>query len=705
MNTRYLSIHKSLLILAAIFFSMLSYGQSKKVWLQYADDFFKKGDYITALKYYERIYSDSSINESGVLPYEVGTTSQKLKDKKPKNDSVVKVPFKDYIDHQIAVCHQKTYDYKRAAEHFKETANSSYYPADRYEYADALMKMREYDQAIQNFKAYAESPNHTDSLAILAAQRIVACKYALDDEHYEKEIIVEMADTNIFNKGTASFGVMFFGSEDRIMFASAREDGVILDPNKQDSRYLMDLYWTQRDDVDDPWETAKNFGRPLNGAVNDASGTYNGNNVIIYNRWENENPNGVSMYLGRMLDFKFFESYKLDSVINYPGSQNINPYVTEDGKWLYFSSNRPGGKGGFDIWRIKIDATGLPSGTPENLGYPVNTEFDEKTPFYHSIGNILYFSSTGHNSIGGLDIFQSKFNLDDSTFMAPTNMGEPINSSQDDAYLIWDKNMKHGFFSSDREPCEAGHCYDIYTIENAPIRIYIEGYVYDMATNEIIPGASLTFKDVRGTIPDFTLTSDAKGFYHTELIQQSEIFIVAKKKDYFADATNIDTRNITKSTTLKHDFYLEQIPQDEIKIEGIEYDFDSANLRPKSKEVLDKLYEFIKLNDNLTIQINSHTDCRGSDTYNQKLSQRRAQSCVDYLVKEKGIEKERLIAIGYGESRPAYRTDENGRVVLDESGNKIPLTEAYINSIPSKDEQEELHQRNRRTAFEVINQK
>ena len=142
----------------------------------------------------------------------------------------------------------------------------------------------------------------------------------------------------------------------------------------------------------------------------------------------------------------------------------------------------------------------------------------------------------------------------------------------------------------------------------------------------------------------------------------------------------------TESKVYEQDFYLRKIPKGEMVIEGIEYDFDKATLRPKSKEILDNVVKFLELNDNISIEIRSHTDFRGSDSYNLSLSQRRAQSVVDYLISN-GIARERLIAKGYGETEPAE--------VPDKDGNMVTLTPAYIKALPTKDEQEEAHQRNR----------
>jgi OOP family OmpA-OmpF porin len=221
----------------------------------------------------------------------------------------------------------------------------------------------------------------------------------------------------------------------------------------------------------------------------------------------------------------------------------------------------------------------------------------------------------------------------------------------------------------------------------------IKGYVYDEITEEVIPGARIEFKDVSYQWEHFELIADDKGYYEHELIPNLELFLRATAKGYFADKAVVMTKGELYSKSYRQDFYLEKIPEGEITIEGIEYDYDSANLRPVSIEILNKLLEFLELNHNLKIEIRSHTDERGSDKYNLNLSERRAQSVVDYLISQ-GIPMERLVAKGYGETMPAEIKDENGETVT--------LTPDYIYSLEDKDKQEEYHQRNRRTAFFVL---
>ncbi|CAG5086082.1 OmpA family protein [Parvicella tangerina] len=690
---------KWVLIILTLICSGHIFGQSKSEWLYNADKYYLSEDYASALKYYSKILNDSVIMSLPVLPYESQVTSQKLKNKKIQIDSTKSVSVFEWVHHQIGMCYYYTRDYSHAEAHFVETADSSAFLSDRYYYAVALMNNDKHELALPIFESIAKSKDYNLALRYRCKSHIKGCYYKINDK-FETKAIVELADTSVFNKGSASFAPMWWGSEEKIIFTSAREGGVILDPLKQNSEFLCDLYWSERIDST-TWGVAHNFGRPLNSARHDASGSSNGNNIIFYTRWSDEDNRNKQIHLARGIGLKFFESYKLDSAVNLPGYKSINPHVSSDGKTLFYSSDRPGGLGGMDIWMVRIDESGNPTSRPKNLGAPINSKNDEVTPFFHEPSSTLFFASDGHESIGGLDIFKSHYDRAIDYYAEPQNLGEPINSSQDDAYLIFDALLKKGFFASDREPCENGHCYNIYEITNEPIKIMIEGIVFDAMTDDVIPNTTITFKDVRYSKEPFEVMTDEEGYYSTELQQNDEWFMKATKPSYFADASNVDTRKITETTWLMQDFYLTNIPTGEIEIPGIEYDFDSDKLRDTSMAILDELVEFLELNDNLVVELNSHTDARGNDKYNLDLSDRRAKSCVDYLI-SKGISKSRLIPKGYGESQPAYLKDENGDPVIGADGKKIFLTEEYINSINGNNKQNSLHQKNRRTTFKVV---
>jgi len=676
---------KFLIAACFILTSMGVFSQSKKLWLMYADEAYKKKDYATAINYYNKVIDDTTVLDIFVLPYEISLVNLPMKDLKDttriKKGQEVKVSKYDYILHKLGHAYQRNADYQHAATYLKKSVDRGVYTDDEYYHALALMQLKKYTEAMNEFESYSGSSYKTDSLAKQAQHQMSSCFYAQDSiNNTHKQVRVRMMDTAIVNKGSANFAPMFFGSPTKLIFTSARKGGVVNNPEKQDSKYLCDLWWTEQHDG--VWDKPSNFGRPVNSGLHEGAGIMSVDEILFLTRWSDNNRDEVFIYMAKMADGKFFECYKLDKNVNITGYKSMHPYITFDGSKLYFSSNRPGGFGGMDIWFVNIDENGATS-EPHNAGRNVNTAGDEISPFFHQISSTLFFSSNGHQGLGGLDILKSSYNADDTTYAMPKNLGQPINSSKDDAYMIMERTQTKGYFASDREDCPDGHCYDVYEFDNEPIEFDISGTVFDAITNMPIPSALVTIKDVHGDGEPLLLITDEKGYYFTPLQPDKEYFFKAQKSKYFADAASYATKGKTETThKTEFDFFLNIIPGGDVVIEGIEYDLDKATLRPKSKAILDNIYNMLKLNENISIEINSHTDTRGSDSYNMKLSQARAQSCVDYLI-SKGISKDRMIPKGYGETRPL-------------------VSDAEIAKFATKDEQEAEHQRNRRTAFRVI---
>jgi len=699
--------------------SLLSFSQSKKLWMESGDKAFKEKDYATAAAYYSKVLDDTTVLQTYVLPYEIQMVNLKLKSlmkvpelkvknliyhpigEKTTKDTTAKkdtlsarftdpnkktgvdlneISKYDYVLFQLAQSYRLNADYANAMVVYKKLVDKKVFPDAKYYYAISLMNLKKYNEALVQFDDYISSNPANDSLLTMAQKKESSCYFALDTSHVRREISVRMMDTTVFNWGTANFAPMYDLSPNKIIFTSARKGGVVTNPEKQDSKYLCDLYWTElRDSV---WSKPVNFGRPVNSALHEGAGYVTPDEVMLFTRWSDNNRDEAFIYMAKMQDGAFFDAFKLNENVNLAGYKSMQPFVNFDGTKLFYSSNRPGGKGGFDIWMCNIDENGF-IGTPKNLGSPINTTGDEVSPFFHAVSNTLFFSSNGMPGLGGLDIFKAAFNVDDSIYAMPKNVGLPINSSQDDAYFIMERMQGRGFFASDRAECEGGHCYNIYEFMNEPIKFDISGYVFDQQTNEPMPGALITIKDVHNDEEPFFVVSDDKGYYFSELKPNMEYFLKAQKTKYFGDAAGWATKGLTETNHHEQDFFLNKIPAGEIEIAGIEYDFDKATLRASSKENLDKIVELLKLNDNLSVDINSHTDCRGNDAYNMKLSQARAQSCVDYL-HSKGIGFKRLHAKGYGETDPIIK-------------------EADINKMVAKSpEWEAAHQKNRRTAFKVV---
>lgn len=690
--------------LILVLISSITFSQSKKLWTEIADDAFAKKDYATAAANYAKVLDDTTVLRSYVLPYETQLVNLNTKalfkvpelrvTKRKDSTNLVKENLVnsskyDFIMYRLATSYRLNFDYKHAVDQYKKCVERKVYPDAPYYYATSLMSLKRYSEALKVFDEYQHpKPDSTgtmpkpatDSLMKQAAKKQKSCYFALDTLSPRKPIKVRMMDSLVFNRGTSSFAAMYFENDTRVLFTSARKGGVVTDPEKQDSRYYCDVYTSTIDDT--IWQRPVNFGRPVNTSLHEGASYFTKDGVMLFTRWSDNNKNEAFIYMARSIEGKFYDAMKLGTNVNLPGYRSQQPFVSNDGTKLFFSSNRPGGKGGFDIWMAPIDGNGF-IGEAQNLKEPINTPGDEVTPFFHDLASTLFYSSNGNPGLGGLDIFKASLNPDDSVYTFPVNLNAPINSSKDDAYYVMDRLGEKGFFSSDREDCPSGHCYDIYSFVNAPIFFNLSGYVFDAETNDPIPSALVTIKDVHDGEEPFFIVTDEKGFYSTPLKPNLEYFLKAQKNKYFGQAASVATKGLTDSKDFEQDFFLGKIPEGDIEIEGVEYDFDKFTLRPKSMEILDKIVEILKVNDNLTIELSSHTDARGNDAYNMKLSQGRAQSCVDYIV-SKGIAKKRIQATGYGETKPIIPEAEIAKMV------------------PKSEEFETAHQKNRRTAFRVI---
>jgi len=661
--------------------------------MELADNAYEKKDYATAAVYYAKVLDDTTVLRNYVLPYEAQIVNLKMKSlfkvpelkvsKKTDSTSAKEdLPGSKYdlILYRLAQSFRLNYDYKNAAVQFKKVVDRNVIPDAPYYYGLTLMSLKKYKEALQVFDDYTAAKKGSDSLLKMADKKQSSCFFAMDTLAGRKLVKVKLMDTLVFNRGTSSFAPMYYLGNNKVIFTSARKGGVVSDPEKQDSKYYCDLYYSELDDT--IWQRPVNFGRPVNTSLHEGAGVFTPDEVMLFTRWSDNNRNESFIYMARTNSGRFYEAMKLGTNINVPGYKSQQPFVSFDGRTLFFSSNRPGGLGGFDIWTAPIDENGF-IGNAKNLGAPVNTEGDEITPFFHTLSSTLYYSTNGIAGLGGFDVFKSSLNVDDSAYQAPKNLNTPINSSKDDAYFIVERLGTKGFFASDRIDCDGGHCYKIFSYVNEPIKFDLDGYVFDAETNDPIPNALVTIRDVHDGEEPFFVVTDEKGYYSTDLKPNLEFFLKAQKNKYFGSAASLATKGLTESKHFEQDFFLSKIPAGDIEIEGVEYDFNKATLRPKSMEILDKIVDVLKINDNLSIELSSHTDARGNDAYNMKLSQARAQSCVDYIV-SKGIPASRIKATGYGETKPIIPESEINKMV------------------PKSPEFEAAHQKNRRTAFKVI---
>ena len=351
--------------------------------------------------------------------------------------------------------------------------------------------------------------------------------------------------------------------------------------------------------------------------------------------------------------------------------------LSGDGQTLYFVSDMPGGHGGADIWYCELQADGG-WGTPVNAGESVNSAGDELFPNIGPDGR-LYYSSNGFAGMGGLDVFMATG--EKNRWDTVRNLRFPVNSPGDDfAYLTTYEGEEGvaGYLSSNRKGGKGGDDIYSFTFEKPKITVMLKGTASDKQTGERLSEVTLTLYDGQREIVACR-SGDSNGSFGFELAKDKTYTVLGQRTKYHADSVEVNTLGVTRSDTLEVALLLEPVFEagNTFELENIYYDFDKHNIRPDAAAVLDELVRTLRDNPTLRIELSSHTDSRGSDSYNLALSQRRAQSAVDYLV-SRGIARDRMVAKGYGETR-----------LVNDCGNGVPCTA-------------EQHQANRRTEVTVL---
>lgn len=368
-----------------------------------------------------------------------------------------------------------------------------------------------------------------------------------------------------------------------------------------------------------------------------------------------------------------------------------HPAVSPDGNWLYFTSDMAGGEGGLDLWRYYIGTSRAMEGILENLGPMINSEGNEQFPAFGPKGE-LFFSSNGYPGMGGLDIFCAT-QVNDTTWNI-SNMGAPVNSNGDDFGMTFAPGLYRGFFSSNRGDARGwDHIYSFYLPETVHM---LRGWIYEKDGYELPEGVIHMIGD-DGTNTNFGVMKD--GSYSVRVTPGVKYVLLGTCKGYLNAMQELETDSTEGNMEYQRDFALPSITLP-VLVDNIFYEYDKATLTAESTASLDELVELLELNPNVTIELSSHCDYRGSDIYNLKLSQARAESVVEYLI-NKGIEEERLTAVGYGENKPKEVTKKmTEKYTFLKEGDL--LTEEFINALEDEDQKETCHQLNRRTEFQVL---
>jgi outer membrane protein OmpA-like peptidoglycan-associated protein len=410
-------------------------------------------------------------------------------------------------------------------------------------------------------------------------------------------------------------------------------------------------------------------------------------NFLYYSEWKKEKGNLISsIYYAIKLDSGWSLPILLPSV-NLSGYNSKQPFCSADGKYLFFASDRPSGSGKFDIWCAPLNEDGT-TGEPVNAGVMINSSGDEQAPFYHNSSSTMVFSSNGRPGMGGFDLYAAKGNV--NAWGTPENLGHPVNSSRDDMYFFAEEKaglLSNAVFSSDRGD---GCCLEMYSITKAPKNKRLTGILRDCNENIPVAGAEVVLKDATGK--SWSATTDAEGKYEFVLTSGTyqDLSLVIKKELYNEAVAEYKIENIDESDFLTDvlkniDLCIAKVPMVEpveekptIKAEDvvtIYFDFDRSDLKTGSTGLLDSIYNVLMEYPAATIQISGYTDGLGSIEYNNKLSDKRARACANYLI-EKGVQTGRITFVSFGACCPVEMEIINGR---DNSDGRSRNRRALIN--------------------------
>ena len=556
---------------------------------------------------------------------------------------------------------------------------------DRLAYARLLLKNGEYKQAEKEFRILVDSmPDN-----ILAQNGLKSAQMAPKWKKAGSRYQVKKMD--VFTSRRADYSPMLLGDEyEQIYFTSTRNDAQGDELSGITGTKAGDIFYSEKDDKG-KWSRPEAIATGLNTDYDEGACCFTPDGKEMYLTQcvtDPASPRFAQIVTSSRSDAAWGKVQKLE-ITQDTLSTYAHPAISPDGEWLYFVSDMPGGMGGYDIWRVRITPSGL--GGVENLGAPINTPGDEMFPTFRPNGD-LYFSSNGHIGMGGLDIYIAR--IDEKTQQYKIeHPGYPLNSEADDFGMTFEGPHNRGFFSSNRKD---GRGYDhIYSFQNPEIVTTMKGWVYEKDGYEL-PAAQVMVVGNDGTYRKLPVKSD--GSFTLPIHPEVDYLVMASCKGFLnhKGELRIDSAKESKEYVLQFPLASISAP---VLIDNIFYDFDKATLTPASTQALDKLVALLKENSHVTIELSAHCDYKGNSEYNKRLSQRRAQTVVDYLIAH-GIEKDRLTPVGYGKERP--------KTIRRKLTEKYPwlkeddvLTQDFILK-QTREHQEICNQLNRRTEFKVL---
>ncbi len=662
----------------------------------------RKDEFKEALDHYE---TGDSYFEQGPMAYKIALDHYLQAQKFNPNYSL--------LNYKIGKCYLysidkgKALDYLLKAQKLRPDVESDVNFLTGWAYQLKL----EFDKAINEFRQQKLKASGKDG-----AEMLEKVNKHIEECEYGKKLVANPVRVFIDNLGSAintkypEYGPIINADNTLMLFTSRRPNTTGGAKDESLHEYYEDLYSSTY--KNGSWTSAVNIGEPANSADHDATVALSpdGQKLLIYK----DDKGDGNLYEILLTGDKWSKPVKLDKAINTKDHESSAAY-SYDGKTLYFVSSRQDmGLGGRDIYVSNWDDEKGKWGEPKNLGPVINTKYNEESVFIHPDGKTMYFSSQGHQTMGGYDIFKTE--LKNGNWTKPENIGYPINTPDDDVFFVVNASGRYGYYSSFKEDGMGEK--DIYKITflgaEKPLALSgednllasIAAPVKEKMIEKDISGMSKQITILKGTIREIgsnkpleaeielidveanktlaTFTSNSStGKYLVSLPSGKNYGIAVKKTGYLFHSENFNIAASSGYNEVVIDVDLKKLEVgSRIILKNIFYDYNKSTLRNASMNELDRLKKLLDENPTLKIELSAHTDSRGGDAYNNKLSQERAQACVDYLT-SKGIDKSRLIAKGYGESQ-------------------LIMSDAEIAKLPTEEAKEEAHQQNRRTEFKIV---
>lgn len=572
-------------------------------------------------------------------------------------------------------------------------AIGSYQNAVRYKYPDSIAvfylaemqrKNGDYKKAAQNYQTFLEY----DPTNELARNGLQGCTMAPIWRKRPTNYTVKKQP--IFNSRRTDFSPVLYGDDfDQLYLSSTRPQATGGEINGITGTKSGDIFLSRKDDKG-KWGQPELVESEVNSEYDEGACAFSPDGKTMYFTrctFDPDFPRYAQIYTSSRSDASWSKPQLLE-ITKDTLSSYAHPAVSPDGEWLYFVSDMPGGLGGLDLWRIRLTSHGM--GGVENLGEPINTPGDEMFPTFRPNGD-LYFSSNGHVGMGGLDLFCAQ--CDSTGVWTVENLKSPMNSPGDDFGMTFEGLHNRGYFSTNRGDARGWD--HIMSFECPEVLQTVKGWVYEKDGYEL-PEGLVYMVGNDGTNLKISVKGDGS---FTQQIQPNVDYVFLGTCRGFLnhkEELRIDTSSVSREYVLQ--FPLASITAP-VLVNNVFYAFDSAELTPESTRSLDELVELLNENPNVTIELSSHCDYRGNDAYNMRLSQRRAESVVRYLIAH-GIKEDRLTPVGYGESKPKVVRKKltETHPFLHENDT---LTEAFILKLP-EEEQEICNALNRRTEFKVL---